>query len=135
MTDAWHLSSRQLWWGHQCPVYFAKIDGEDGDPANNDQWFAGKTEAEAQEKAKKALPGKKFTLVRDEDVLDTWFSSGLWPFSTLGWPKETDDLAKLFPTSMLETGWDILFFWIARLVSPPPRKLSSIADADAKRAI
>jgi len=110
--------SRQLWWGHQCPVYYAKVEGEPDGQADNDRWFAGRSEAEAQEKANKALAGKTFTLVRDEDVLDTWFSSGLWPFSTLGWPETTDDLEKLFPTTMLETGWDILFFWIARYYYP-----------------
>ncbi|KAJ2897059.1 hypothetical protein MKZ38_005009 [Zalerion maritima] len=108
--------SRQLWWGHQCPVYFASIEGEESDQSDNSRWFSGKTQEEAEEKAKKALGDKKFSLTRDEDVLDTWFSSGLWPFSTLGWPKTTDDLEKLFPTSVLETGWDILFFWIARMV-------------------
>jgi len=110
--------SRQLWWGHQCPVYFAQVEGEESDTGDDKRWFAGKTEQEARAKAEKALSGKKFTLVRDEDVLDTWFSSGLWPFSTLGWPNKTDDLEKLFPTSVLESGWDILFFWMARLVYP-----------------
>jgi valyl-tRNA synthetase len=108
--------SRQLWWGHQCPVYFAKVEGETGDLADSSRWFSGKTEQEAHAKAEKALGGKKFTLERDEDVLDTWFSSGLWPFSTLGWPKDTHDLQNLYPGSILETGWDILFFWIARMI-------------------
>ncbi|KAH7162730.1 tRNA synthetases class I-domain-containing protein [Dactylonectria estremocensis] len=108
--------SRQLWWGHQCPVYFAKVEGGAGDIPEEKLWFAGRTEQEAQEKAKAALPGKTFTLERDEDVLDTWFSSGLWPFSTLGWPNQTHDLQNLYPTSVLETGWDILFFWIARMI-------------------
>ncbi|XDG07143.1 hypothetical protein ABKA04_006758 [Annulohypoxylon sp. FPYF3050] len=111
----WCLS-RQLWWGHQCPVYFAKVEGEAGDRADDKLWFSGRTEEEAQAKAEKALAGKKFTLERDEDVLDTWFSSGLWPFSTLGWPNKTHDLQTLYPTSVLETGWDILFFWIARMI-------------------
>lgn len=111
----WCLS-RQLWWGHQIPMYYATIEGESGDDTDNSKWFAGRTEAEAQEKAAKALAGKKFTLKRDEDVLDTWFSSGLWPFSTLGWPNVTHDLEKLYPTSVLETGWDILFFWVARMI-------------------
>ncbi|KAK7907877.1 tRNA synthetases class I-domain-containing protein [Apiospora marii] len=108
--------SRQLWWGHQCPVYFASVEGEENDEGDSNRWFSGRTEEEAQAKADKALAGKKFTLKRDEDVLDTWFSSGLWPFSTLGWPNQTPDLAKLYPTSVLETGWDILFFWIARMI-------------------
>lgn len=111
----WCLS-RQLWWGHQAPVYFAQIDGEEHDEAGDHLWFSGRTQEEAEIKAKKALPGKSFTLKRDEDVLDTWFSAGLWPFATLGWPKNTHDFETLFPTSILETGWDILFFWIARMI-------------------
>ncbi|KAI0116842.1 tRNA synthetases class I-domain-containing protein [Daldinia grandis] len=111
----WCLS-RQLWWGHQCPVYFANVEGETGDRADDKLWFSGRTEEEAQAKAEKALSGKKFTLERDEDVLDTWFSSGQWPYSTLGWPNKTHDLETLYPTSILETGWDILFFWIARMI-------------------
>lgn len=114
-VNDWCLS-RQLWWGHQAPMYFANIAGEESDEADGGLWFAGRTEEEAMIKATKALPGKIFTLKRDEDVLDTWFSSGLWPFATLGWPNKTHDLETLFPTSMLETGWDILFFWIARMV-------------------
>ncbi|KAJ9157962.1 hypothetical protein NKR23_g596 [Pleurostoma richardsiae] len=109
--------SRQLWWGHQIPCYYVKFqDSNDDDSANNDLWFAGRTEEEALEKAKKAHPGRKFTLERDPDVLDTWFSSGLWPFATLGWPNQTLDLDKLYPTSLLETGWDIIFFWVARMI-------------------
>ena len=117
MTDVqdWCLS-RQLWWGHQAPMYFAQIYGEEHDEADGSLWFAGRTQEEAEKKARAALPGKNFTLKRDEDVLDTWFSSGLWPFATLGWPKQTLDLERLFPTSVLETGWDILFFWIARMI-------------------
>ncbi|TQV97359.1 valyl-tRNA synthetase, mitochondrial precursor [Cordyceps javanica] len=107
--------SRQLWWGHRCPVYFAKIEGG-SDLPEDELWFSGRTKEDAEAKAKAKLPGKQFTLEQDEDVLDTWFSSGLWPFSTLGWPKKTHDLEKLFPTSVLETGWDILFFWIARMI-------------------
>ncbi|KAF1813777.1 valyl-tRNA synthetase-like protein [Eremomyces bilateralis CBS 781.70] len=111
----WCLS-RQLWWGHQIPAYLVKFDSETSDPISNENWVTGRTEAEAQAKAEKKFPGKKFTLERDPDVLDTWFSSGLWPFSTLGWPKNTHDFEKLFPTSVLETGWDILFFWVARMI-------------------
>lgn len=107
--------SRQLWWGHRCPVYFANIEGG-SDLPEEELWFSGRTREAAQAKADAKLKGKKFTLEQDEDVLDTWFSSGLWPFSTLGWPKETADMEKLFPTSVLETGWDILFFWIARMI-------------------
>jgi valyl-tRNA synthetase len=114
-VNDWCLS-RQLWWGHQAPAYFVNIDGEPGENSDNDRWVTGRTVDEAEEKAKAKFAGKKFTLTRDEDVLDTWFSSGLWPFSTLGWPKQTSDLANFYPQSILETGWDILFFWVARMV-------------------
>jgi valyl-tRNA synthetase len=114
-VNDWCLS-RQLWWGHQAPAYFVHIDGEPADDSDGERWVSGRTEAEAEEKATKKFPGKKFHLTRDPDVLDTWFSSGLWPFSTLGWPKKTHDLETLYPQSMLETGWDILFFWIARMI-------------------
>ncbi|KAM7190041.1 tRNA synthetases class I (I, L, M and V) domain containing protein [Naviculisporaceae sp. PSN 640] len=108
--------SRQLWWGHQCPVYHVLFEGEEGEQSSENRWFAGRTEEEARDKANKAWPGKTFKLVRDEDVLDTWFSSGLWPFATLGWPNDTPDLSRLFPTSVLETGWDIIPFWVARMI-------------------
>ncbi|KAL8961595.1 MAG: hypothetical protein Q9183_005285 [Haloplaca sp. 2 TL-2023] len=111
----WCLS-RQLWWGHQAPAYFVDIEGEPGDDSDGERWVTGRTQEAADEKATKKFPGKKFTLRRDEDVLDTWFSSGLWPFSTLGWPNKTHDLETLYPTSVLETGWDILFFWVARMI-------------------
>ncbi|KAF2498450.1 valyl-tRNA synthetase [Lophium mytilinum] len=111
----WCLS-RQLWWGHQIPAYLVKFEGQQVDSSDNEAWVVGRTEEEAKSKAEKKFPGKTFTLERDEDVLDTWFSSGLWPFSTLGWPNQTHDLEKLFPTSVLETGWDILFFWVARMI-------------------
>ena len=88
-----------MWWGHQIPVWY----DEDG------ALYCAPTEAEAQAKA----PGK--TLTRDPDVLDTWFSSGLWPIGTLGWPEQTPELQKYFPTSVLVTGQDILFFWVARI--------------------
>jgi valyl-tRNA synthetase len=100
------LTSEQ--WGHQIPAYFVKIEGRDGDRSEDELWITGRNEEEARAKAEKKWPGKTFTMERDEDVLDTWFSSGLWPFSTLGWPKNTADFEKLFPTSVLETGWDIL---------------------------
>ncbi|MBQ1068400.1 valine--tRNA ligase, partial [Micromonospora sp. D75] len=89
--------SRQLWWGHRIPVWYGP-DGEivcvgpDEEPPSGEGWR------------------------QDEDVLDTWFSSGLWPFSTLGWPERTPDLAKFYPTSVLVTGYDILFFWVARMM-------------------
>ena len=97
--------SRQLWWGHQIPAWY----GPDG------KVFVALTEAEAQAEADKHY-GKKTTLTRDEDVLDTWFSSALWPFSTLGWPDETPELKRFYPTSALVTGFDIIFFWVARMM-------------------
>ncbi len=97
--------SRQLWWGHQIPAWY----GPDG------HVFVAETEAAAQAKAD-AHYGKASPLKRDEDVLDTWFSSGLWPFSTLGWPDKTPELARFYPTSVLVTGFDIIFFWIARMM-------------------
>ncbi|KAJ5983620.1 hypothetical protein N7481_005719 [Penicillium waksmanii] len=112
----WCLS-RQLWWGHQIPAYFVTVEGEDkADDVNDDYWVCGRTEEEAKEKAEAKFPGKKVTLKRDEDVLDTWFSSGLWPFSTLGWPDQTADLEKYFPNTTLETGWDILPLWVSRMI-------------------
>ena len=91
-------------------------EGEHGDQIDNNLWVTGRMEAEAEDKARKRFPNAKFVLQRDPDCLDTWFSAGLWPFSTLGWPNKTPDLEKLVPTSCLETGWDILFFWIARMI-------------------
>lgn len=109
--------SRQLWWGHRCPAYFVKLEnGVEQDRGDNKWWVAAKTLEEAQAKALKKFPNEKFTLEQDEDVLDTWFSSGLWPFSTLGWPNATEDMKKYYPMSLLETGWDILFFWVARMI-------------------
>jgi valyl-tRNA synthetase len=97
--------SRQLWWGHQIPAWY----GPDGNA------FVALTEAEAQANADKHY-GKKAALTRDEDVLDTWFSSALWPFSTLGWPDNTPELKRYYPTSTLVTGFDIIFFWVARMM-------------------
>jgi len=97
--------SRQLWWGHRIPVWY----GPDGSA------FAGRSEREARDKAI-AHYGRDVELRQDPDVLDTWFSSGLWPFSTLGWPEKTQDLATFYPTSVLETGYDIIFFWVARMI-------------------
>ncbi|MEI6329859.1 MAG: valine--tRNA ligase [Pseudanabaena sp. ELA645] len=96
--------SRQLWWGHQIPAWYAP-DGT---------IFVAKTEAEAYTQAK-AKFGDDVVLERDPDVLDTWFSSGLWPFSTLGWPEQTQDFETFYPTSVLVTGFDIIFFWVARM--------------------
>ncbi|KAI5780694.1 valyl-tRNA synthetase [Peziza echinospora] len=114
-TQDWCIS-RQLWWGHQAPVYYIHFEGQNVDYAEGENWVSGRNEEEARAKAEKLYPGKKITLEQDPDVLDTWFSSGLWPFSTLGWPENTEDMEKLFPMSVLETGWDILFFWVARMI-------------------
>lgn len=114
--------SRQLWWGHQIPAWFAIKKGEEGmsknDMENNDRWIVARNEEEAYEKAEKMLGCSRDELVleRDEDVLDTWFSSGLFPFSVMGWPDNTEDLKAFYPTSLLETGLDIIFFWVARMV-------------------
>ena len=97
--EPWCIS-RQLWWGHQIPVWFDDEGRE----------YCAASEAEAQAMA----PGK--TLTRDPDVLDTWFSSGLWPIGTLGWPEQTPEMARYFPTDVLITGQDILFFWVARMM-------------------
>jgi valyl-tRNA synthetase len=97
--------SRQLWWGHQIPAWYAP-DGE---------VFVARTEAEARAAARAKL-GRDVELVRDPDVLDTWFSSALWPFSTLGWPQKTPELAKYYPGDVLVTGFDIIFFWVARMM-------------------
>ena len=98
--EPWCIS-RQLWWGHQIPVWF---------DADGNQYCAA-TQAEAQAQA-----GPDVALTRDPDVLDTWFSSGLWPIGTLGWPENTEALRKYFPTSVLITGFDIIFFWVARMM-------------------
>lgn len=108
--------SRQLWWGHRVPVYFVAIEGQDNDRLDNKYWVAGRTYEEALEKATAKFSGVNFVLEQDEDVLDTWFSSGLWAISTLGWPNNTNDLKLFAPVSMLETGWDILFFWVSRMI-------------------
>ena len=97
--------SRQLWWGHQIPAWYGP----------DKKVFVALSEEEAQAEAR-AHYGKDVALERDPDVLDTWFSSALWPFSTLGWPDQTAELAKYYPTSTLVTGWDILFFWVARMM-------------------
>jgi valyl-tRNA synthetase len=97
--------SRQLWWGHQIPAWY----GPDG------HVFVAETEDEAAAEATTHY-GKATALTRDEDVLDTWFSSALWPFSTLGWPEQTPYLKRYYPTDVLVTGFDIIFFWVARMM-------------------
>ena len=102
--EPWCIS-RQLWWGHRIPAWY----GPDG------HIFVAETEVEVMAAAK-AHYGAETPLIQDEDVLDTWFSSALWPFSTLGWPEETADLARFYPTHTLITGFDIIFFWVARMM-------------------
>jgi valyl-tRNA synthetase len=97
--------SRQLWWGHQIPAWY----GPDG------EIFVEPSEAEAEAAAAKHY-GHPVELMRDPDVLDTWFSSALWPFSTLGWPEETPELTRYYPGDVLVTGFDIIFFWVARMM-------------------
>lgn len=93
--------SRQLWWGHRIPVWYCKDCGET---------------IVSLEEAKKCSKCSSENLIQDEDVLDTWFSSALWPFSTLGWPDKTEDLEYFYPTDVLVTGYDIIFFWVARMI-------------------
>src|SRR6476659_2388879 len=97
--------SRQLWWGHQIPAWY----GPDA------EIFVAEDEAQAAALAKKHY-GEGVALTRDEDVLDTWFSSALWPFSTLGWPDDTAEVKRYYPTDVLVTGFDIIFFWVARMM-------------------
>ncbi|KAB2851691.1 MAG: valine--tRNA ligase, partial [Hyphomicrobiaceae bacterium] len=97
--------SRQLWWGHQIPAWY----GPDGEV------FVAESENVALGEAQRHY-GSRVTLTRDPDVLDTWFSSALWPFSTLGWPQQTKELERYYPTSCLVTGFDIIFFWVARMM-------------------
>ena len=97
--------SRQLWWGHRIPAWFGP----------DDKIFVEHNQLDA-EKAAELHYGKKVKLIQDEDVLDTWFSSALWPFSTLGWPDNTKDIKKYYPTNVLVTGFDIIFFWVARMM-------------------
>jgi valyl-tRNA synthetase len=102
--EPWCIS-RQIWWGHQIPAWY----GPDG------KIFVALDTAGAAKQAK-AHYGKEVALERDPDVLDTWFSSGLWPFSTLGWPDKTKEVKRFYPTSVLVTGFDIIFFWVARML-------------------
>ena len=97
--------SRQLWWGHRIPAWY----DEDG------EIYVAESDEAAHELARKKF-SREVKLTRDEDVLDTWFSSALWPFSTLGWPDETPELARFYPTTVLVTGFDIIFFWVARMM-------------------
>jgi len=103
--EPWCIS-RQIWWGHRIPVWYAH-DGK---------IFAAENEQEANKLAKKHYKKKTYKLIQETDVLDTWFSSALWPFATLGWPKKTNVLKRFYPTSVLVTGFDIIFFWVARML-------------------
>ena len=102
--EPWCIS-RQLWWGHQIPAWY----GPDG------KLFVAMSEEDAKKEAKHFY-NKDVELTRDPDVLDTWFSSGLWPLATLGWPNQTEYLKKFYPTNVLVTGFDIIFFWVARMI-------------------
>ncbi|CDF37740.1 unnamed protein product [Chondrus crispus] len=101
--------SRQLWWGHRIPVWYVE--------EHAGEYIVARSEEEARQSASEKYAGESVTLRQETDVLDTWFSSGLWPFSTMGWPNEkADDLQSFFPGSVMETGYDIIFFWVARMI-------------------
>ncbi|XP_066529693.1 valine--tRNA ligase, mitochondrial [Hoplias malabaricus] len=108
--------SRQLWWGHQIPAY--RVTLPDFGNSQEEQWVWGRSEAEARERAavKFGVSPDALILTQDPDVLDTWFSSGLFPFAMLGWPQQTEDLKQFYPNTVLETGSDLIFFWVARMV-------------------
>jgi valyl-tRNA synthetase len=98
--------SRQLWWGHRIPAWYDEAG----------EVYVARSEAEAHAEAVRRTGREDVCLTRDDDVLDTWFSSALWPFSTLGWPEDTRDVERFYPTSVLVTGFDIIFFWVARMM-------------------
>ncbi|XP_071775238.1 valine--tRNA ligase, mitochondrial [Centroberyx gerrardi] len=108
--------SRQLWWGHQIPAY--RVELPNSPNKQEEQWVWGRSEDEARQRAavKYGVKPESITLTQDTDVLDTWFSSGLFPFAMLGWPQQTSDLQRYYPNSILETGSDLIFFWVARMV-------------------
>uniref|UniRef100_A0A6N2LDC4 Valine--tRNA ligase, mitochondrial n=1 Tax=Salix viminalis TaxID=40686 RepID=A0A6N2LDC4_SALVM len=110
--------SRQLWWGHRIPAWYVTLDDDEMKEIGSylDHWVVARNEEDALAEASQKFSGKRFQMIQDPDVLDTWFSSGLFPLSVLGWPDDTDDLRAFYPTSVLETGHDILFFWVARMV-------------------
>lgn len=115
--------SRQLWWGHQIPVFYdiEKLRAAMPSSSLSDRELLQVALSELPDDVVRSFsiasttdPGDRY--IQEEDVLDTWFSSGLWPFSTLGWPDQTDDLKRFYPSAVLETGFDILFFWVARMM-------------------
>lgn len=112
--------SRQLWWGHQVPAWYRRDDAhlvfDESGALVSIGADAVPYVARTLEEAAQAAGCTPADLVQDPDVLDTWFSSGLWPFSTLGWPQQTEALAKFYPTTVMETGFDIIFFWVARMM-------------------
>ncbi|CAN4117041.1 unnamed protein product [Withania somnifera] len=111
--------SRQLWWGHRIPAWYVTLrdDKQKEFGLCDDHWIVARNEEEARDLASRKFSGKEIVeLSQDPDVLDTWFSSGLFPLSVLGWPDNTADFKTFYPTSVLETGHDILFFWVARMV-------------------
>ena len=115
--------SRQLWWGHRIPAWYAETG----------EIFVGRNETEARAKAKAA--GYDGPLQQDPDVLDTWFSSWLWPFATFGWPEATPDLQEFYPTSLLVTGFEIIFFWVARMIMAGIEFMPSIPMKDGSQRI
>ncbi|ESQ34362.1 hypothetical protein EUTSA_v10006653mg [Eutrema salsugineum] len=111
--------SRQIWWGHRVPAWYATLEEDELKEAGayTDHWIVARDEEEARKEAASKFSGKKLLdLSQDPDVLDTWFSSGLFPLSVFGWPDETEDFKSFYPVSVLETGLDILFFWVVRMV-------------------
>jgi len=115
--------SRQLWWGHRIPAWYAETG----------EIFVGRNESEARAKAKAA--GYDGPLQQDPDVLDTWFSSWLWPFATFGWPEANPDLVEFYPTSLLVTGFEIIFFWVARMIMAGIEFMPSIPLKDGSPRI
>lgn len=105
--------SRQLWWGHQIPAWYI-ISQTNGEITDETPFIVAFDEISARDKAIKQY-GEDITIAQDPDVLDTWFSSGLWPFSTMGWPNSTEDLVTYYPNTTMVTGFDIIFFWVARM--------------------
>eukprot|EP01025_Chloroclados_australasicus_P019338 TRINITY_DN20546_c1_g1_i1.p1 TRINITY_DN20546_c1_g1~~TRINITY_DN20546_c1_g1_i1.p1 ORF type:complete len:982 (-),score=134.55 TRINITY_DN20546_c1_g1_i1:260-2899(-) len=110
--------SRQLWWGHRIPVWYvfeSEQSAQNSEDGRSNKYVVSGTQEGALNLARQKY-GPEVVVMQEEDVLDTWFSSGLWPFSTLGWPQEIKDLETYYPTQMMETGHDILFFWVARMI-------------------